>query len=213
MTNSLIRQHLRGFTLLELSLCLLIIGLLGSGLLLSLNTQRDLADLQAAQRQLDESRESLLAFALVNGRLPCPARPTLASSEASAGLEDCALQHGVLPWRSLALLEADPWGNRLTYYASERFSATIPAGSNASFTLETLGNASIYDHNARTLASELPAIIICHGRQASGAFTPEGRQISGAQGEEYENSDADLTFISHPPNVLKARLVTAGKLP
>jgi prepilin-type N-terminal cleavage/methylation domain-containing protein len=226
MTNSPISPRPRGFTLLELSLCLLIIGLFSGSLLVSLSAQRDIADLQAAQRQLDDSRESLLAFSLVNGRLPCPARPTLVSHEAAAGVEDCALQHGVLPWRSLALPETDPWGNRLTYYASERFSAAIPAGSNASFTLETLGNASIYDNNGKILASELPAVIICHGRLAAGAFTPEGLQISGAEGEESENSDADLSFVNHspsprfddqltwlPPNVLKARLVSAGRLP
>lgn len=215
-----------GFTLLELSISLLIVGLLSSGLLLGLSAQRQIADTQAAQHQLDEIREALIGFALSHGRLPCPARATLNSTDAQAGLEDCALQHGVLPWVSLALQESDPWGNRLGYYASERFSGALASGSNASFTLDTLGNANIYDSTGKTLASELPAVIICHGRSAAGAYNRLGNRIPDASGEENENADADLSFIAHTPttgfddqltwiipSVLKSRMVSAGRLP
>ena len=43
-------------------------------------------------------KDTLLEF-------PCPARATLASSSDDAGNEDCTLEHGVLPWRTLALAE------------------------------------------------------------------------------------------------------------
>lgn len=226
MTALPIEKPAHGFTLLELSISLLIIGLLSSGLLLGLSAQRNISDSLAAQHQLDEIRETLVGFALANGRLPCPAKAQLASSEIQAGKEDCTLQHGVIPWVSLAIQESDPWGNRFSYYASDRFTGSLLSNGNASFTLDTLGNANIYDSSGKTLASDLPAVIICHGARPLGAFLSSGTQVSGATNEEYENADADLTFISHSPtpsfddlvtwvipSLLKSRMVSAGKLP
>lgn len=218
------RPH--GFTLVELSIVLLLLGLLLGGLLSPLAAQRSQAELQAARQQMEEIREALTGFALANGRLPCPARPQLASENTMAGREDCLLQHGVIPWVSLALPANDPWGNRFTYYASERFTGELPADARASFTLDTLGNANIVDSGGKTLASDLPAVIVCHGRSAAGAFSGEGQRIAGAAGDEAENADADLTFVAHSPtpsfddhvtwiipSILKSRMVSGGRLP
>ena len=215
-----------GFTLIELSISLLIIGLLSSGLLMGIAAQRSLAETQAADKQFDHIRDVLLGFALSNGRLPCPAKAQLTSTDPAAGNEDCTLQHGVLPWITLALQETDPWDNRFTYYASDRFTGGLASGSNSSFTLDTLGNANILDSSGKIIASSLPVVIISHGRNAAGAWTASGARQAGASGEENENADADLTFISHlptptfddrvtwiNPGVLKARMVAAGKLP
>ena len=215
-----------GFTLLELAISLLIIGLLSSGLLAGISSQRLINETQTADRQLELIRETLYGFALVNGRLPCPAHPTLNSSDAAAGQEDCSLQHGVVPWVTLAMQENDPWGKRFTYYASDRFTTLPAAGSHAGFTLDTVGNANILDGSGKTIAADLPAIIVCHGRNGAGAYTPLGLRQAGASGEEAENADADLSFIKHTPGplfddqviwinpaILKARLVAAGKLP
>lgn len=226
MTASPTKPRSTGFTLLELSISLLIIGLLSSGLLVGLAAQRDQADNQNARQQLEEIRETLLGYALSNGRLPCPARATLASNHENAGKEDCSLQHGVLPWATLALPETDPWGQRFTYYASTVFTGAIPTGGNASFSLDSIGNANIYDSNGKRLASDLPTVILSHGQHAAGAYNADGKQLAGASGEEKENADADLTFIQHNPtpdfddqvtwiipSLLKSRMVSAGKLP
>lgn len=226
MTNSLSRLRCAGFSLLELSLCLLIVGLLSSSLISGLAAQRSLNDVQTAQRQLEEIREALLGFSLIHGRLPCPAKPQLASHDEKAGHEDCSLQHGVVPWITLSIQEGDPWSNRFAYYASDRFTAALTTGSNASFTLDTTGNANIYDSNGKTIASDLPAVIVCHGRNSAGAYASSGAKLPGAGGEENENADADLSFIAHTTtpvfddqliwinqSILKSRMVSAGKLP
>ncbi len=217
-----------GFSLIELTIVLVIIALLSSGLILGLTAQRDVIANQDAQRQLDTAREALLGFAITNGRLPCPAIATLASSDANAGKENCASAHGVLPWATLGLPETDPWGQRLTYYAHGNFTATVAAGATASFTLDTLGNASIKESLSAgaDLASALPAVIVCHGRRGVGGYQNNGSQIAGAAGEEAENADADTLFVAHTPtetfddlltwinpSILKAKLVAAGKLP
>lgn len=218
----------QGFSLVELTVVLVIVALLSSGLMLGLSAQRDANNYQEAQRQLDNAKEALLGFAITNGRLPCPATPTLANTNANAGKENCVTEHGVLPWTTLGLPETDPWGQRLTYYARSQFTAAVPAGALAIFTLDTLGNANIKDAAASgyDIASALPAVIVSHGSRGAGGYQNSGAQLPGAAGEEAENADADLTFIAHTPNdsfddlvawiiptVLKSRMVAVGKLP
>lgn len=232
------RRRPSGFTLVELSIVLIIVALLSSGLLLGLSAQRTARNDSDARQQLDEAREALLGFAITNGRLPCPADPALASN--GAGREDrpdastsCSREHGVLPWATLGLPETDPWGQRLTYYAHNLYTAPLPAdpSARASFTLDTIGNANVLnlpasDPASRTIASALPAVVVSHGHRGAGAYTATGSQLAGAAGEELENADADTSFIAHPPNdgfddvvvwivpgILKSRLVAAGRLP
>ena len=126
-----------GFSLVELAIVLVIVALLTSGLLLGISAQRNAAENIDAQRQMETIREALTGFALTRGRLPCPAQPGLANTDANAGIENCAQQHGVLPWVTLGLPETDPWGNRFTYFASSKFTAALAAGTQASFTLLT----------------------------------------------------------------------------
>lgn len=219
-----------GYSLIELSICLVIIALLAGGLLSSLGQQRELAATQEAQRQLDSARETLLAFAMTQGRLPCPARANLPESQPEAGREDCSLSsgHGVLPWATLGLPQTDPWGMRYTYYAHSLFTAPLSAGTLASFNLASEGNANIREvlGGVSNLASALPAVIACHGPNRLGGYLPSGEQLIPANGEEAENANADLSFIAHARSasfddqviwinsaLLKARLVTAGRLP
>ncbi|MEN9480836.1 MAG: hypothetical protein RLZZ298_2231 [Pseudomonadota bacterium] len=222
-----------GFTLVELTIVLLIIGLLSSGLMFSVSAQRSLAENADAQLQLETIREALLGFAISTGRLPCPALPNLASGDANAGVAvtpPClnAAQHGVLPWATLGLPESDPWGNRYTYFAGSAFTAAVPAGAQSSFTLEIEGTANAKDSSTSpaNIASKLPAVIVSHGSRGAGGYRSTGFQSGGAAGEELENSDADLTFIAHVPSedfddlvtwivpsILKSRMLAAGRLP
>lgn len=64
-----------GFTLIELSVVLVIVSLLLGSLTLSLSTLKDAAKFRETQKQLGQIREVLLGFAAANGRLPCPASP------------------------------------------------------------------------------------------------------------------------------------------
>lgn len=81
----------RGFTLVELAMVLVIFSLLVGGMLMGLGAQRQVAENNESQKQLGEIRDALIGFAVANGRLPCPADPTLVSGAAGAGLEgtDC----------------------------------------------------------------------------------------------------------------------------
>ncbi len=229
MTGSLTeRLAQRGFSLIELSIVLIVFGLLASGMVGSLSGQRRLSDERRAQRQLDEALEALYGFAITNGRLPCPAEAPLASSEEAAGREACPLEHGVLPWRTLGVAELDPWGQRLSYYAASAFSASVPSGARAAFTLESKGGASVritLDSGA-ALANELPAVVVSHGANGHLGYRSNGGKLAGGSADEAENADQDSVFVSHladadyddlvcwlPPAILATRMLAAGRLP
>jgi len=70
-----------GFTLVELAVVLAIVGLLLGSLLYTLSAQIAQRNYEETRRRLDQARELVLAFAIVNGRLPCPARANSAGAE------------------------------------------------------------------------------------------------------------------------------------
>ena len=234
MHRSTPRLRNNGFSLVELAIVLVIVALLTSGLLLGISAQRNATENVDARHQLDNIRDALLGFAMANGRLPCPALPNLANSDANAGKENCAQPHGVLPWATLGLPETDPWGNRFTYFASAKFTAVPTGGAQAGFTLATgvapdtsgLANIKEFGSSGSDIATDLPAVIVSHGSRAAGAWQPGGNQLPGPAGDELENSNATLTFVSRTPSdsfddlliwipssLLKAKMVAAGRLP
>lgn len=128
----------RGFTLVELSIVILIMGLLLGGLAMPLSVQRENGRLKEAQGQLEDVREALIGFALANGHLPCPATPS-SNGLAAAAAGGCARQHGLVPASTLGLtgtrngdnLLLDPWASALRYSVS---SADVDGDTNWDFT-------------------------------------------------------------------------------
>jgi len=104
-----------GFSLTELAIVLLIVGLLVGGMVTPLSAQLDLRNYRDTKRQLDEIREALLGFAAINGRLPCPDTDTdpvavnYGIEEASCSAD--ATAEGFLPWKTLGVREFDAWGS------------------------------------------------------------------------------------------------------
>src|SRR5215470_16101798 len=85
------RRGVRGFTLAELAVVVLVIALLLGGLTLTLSTQTELRRIEDTQRTLELAKDALIGFAITRGRLPCPADPTIATGTVNAGVEraDC----------------------------------------------------------------------------------------------------------------------------
>lgn len=215
MTNSR-TEH--GFWLLEASIALVVFGILA---VISLQQYRLQDTLQKAQRlQRDESdiREHVLGFLVTQGRLPCPA------SAGGHGMENCTLTHGELPWATLGVGEADPWGNRYIYFAAAAFTRVPQPGLLAGFDLETgiapnnAGLANIRNlnaHGGQRIAIDIAAV-----------FVSRGPLVSPRSSDEQENQDSDLEFVSDAespdfddrvfwlgPALLKSRLLSVGKLP
>jgi prepilin-type N-terminal cleavage/methylation domain-containing protein len=124
----------QGFTLAELAVVLVVIGLLLGGLMVPLAAQTDIRYRSDTEKTLADIREALIGFAIVNGRLPCPATATIASGDTNAGVEltigsgatlACSSPSGVLPWATLGVSESDGWGRRFSYYVDSTFSRGV----------------------------------------------------------------------------------------
>ena len=66
----------RGFTLVEMAMVLIIVGLLLAGLIPTLSSQVDQRRTNETRKTLEETKDALFGFAVANGRLPCPASST-----------------------------------------------------------------------------------------------------------------------------------------
>lgn len=105
------KRQMKGFTLVELSLVLLALGLIlpGAVIFWQLSERHRVASVQMDAQQ--QSRDALLGFLHAKYRLPCPAETTegVESCTAGAGLR----QVGYVPWRTLDLPR--PEAGRLLY--------------------------------------------------------------------------------------------------
>ena len=171
-----IRSAQNGFTLVELTIVLVIVALLIGGMLLPLSTQRDLQNTREAQRQLSEIKDALLGYTVITGHLPCPMPVTvIALADAGYGMAPatCAAgAEGILPWKTLGVLEVDPWGTPRTastdsfngywrYRVDTAFTTTFSLSTPQTSALSVVDNAG----NTLTSATESPiAIVFSTGR-------------------------------------------------
>ncbi len=75
------RVSVRGFSLVELAVVMTIVAFLLGGLIFTLSAQVEQRNFEETRQRLEQARELLLGYVIVNGRLPCPARSD------SAGIE------------------------------------------------------------------------------------------------------------------------------
>jgi len=128
-----------GFTLIEIAIVLLIVIVLLGYSVAMFPMQQELKQYRAAEAQMDTIIEELIAFAQVNGRLPCPdtsgnvnatGAGTLDGQEdtdtEASGDISCKSFYGFLPARSLGMNGkynstgqlVDPWGAPFRYAIS-----------------------------------------------------------------------------------------------
>ena len=112
-----------GFTLIEIAVVLVIIGILVGSFIGTFADRIETTRRENTSKQLEDIRSAILGFASVHGRLPCPSTTT------SLGLEDpnvggpCTLANGFVPGATLGIhgaynrdsLLIDSWGNPIRY--------------------------------------------------------------------------------------------------
>ncbi len=125
-----------GFALIDLSISVLIGSAILGGFVGMFSSRMNNQHAAESEVGIREARQALVSYAMVHGRLPCPASPAMVSGQPNAGIagefknEECAHGFfGVLPWATLSLPELDAWGNRLAYRVARDMSQTSEACS------------------------------------------------------------------------------------
>ena len=126
----------------------------------------------------------------------------------------CTNSFGVIPWTTLGVPETDNWGRRFSYWVSPIFAdgigvtpasaafnntfpiaqnpacnAPIPAPTQSSFALCSQGSFTVNarsesTHTATAVGLVLPAVIISHGKNGFGAYTPAGSTLAAPTGAD-----------------------------
>ncbi len=164
-----IQHRHRGFTLIELAIVLVIIGVVLSGFLATLSSRIEHSRRDQTKIQLQEIKQALIGFAMANGRFPCPATSLSNGAEAPVGGGACASIHGFVPGQTLDLrgeynrdsLLLDSWHNPIRY-------SVTSVNVNALTTTNGIRNA--------TMALFTPNLRICDGDSASNT-TCSGRTL------------------------------------
>lgn len=130
----------RGFTLIEMAMVFVLVGLVVGGGLFALAPVLDRTRINQTNATLDQAENALELFAVRFQRLPCPADGSLPNTDSKYGLEQysgspangggvttgsniCTITgaNAVIPWRTLGLDEAysiDGWATRISYWPS-----------------------------------------------------------------------------------------------
>lgn len=205
----------RGFSLVELTIVLMIVALLTGGLMISVSAQRQIAATSATERQLLEARDALLGFAAVNQRLPCPARPDSTGVEAPEGGGKCEYPwNGFLPAATLGLTPTDAqgylvdaWNNRVRYAISPEKGDQITTAGKIKEAWGTGSSALAGDLkicSTATGASGIGATADCasgaqlFGNAVAVVFSrgPNGGSTP-TSADESANGNSDRLFVSH----------------
>jgi prepilin-type N-terminal cleavage/methylation domain-containing protein len=238
-----IKTSPRGFTLVEIAIVLLIVALLLGGLVPTLSGQIENRRISDTGKQLAEIQEALIGYAIINGRLPCPASSTSNGAESfasggSASNGNCSNFHnGFVPAATLGLsgtngsgYVVDAWGNPIRYAVTSWLSVFTTAGG----------------MSAKGISSLAPTLLVCSTAPSTGTSCNSGTSLTsngvpavifstskngplGHGADEAANLDGNITFVNHTPtpspnefddimiwmspNVLINRMVAAGQLP
>jgi prepilin-type N-terminal cleavage/methylation domain-containing protein len=173
------RAAVSGFSLVELAIVMAIVSFLLAGLMFTLSAQTEQRNIEETRRRLEMARDLVLSFAVVNGRLPCPARSTSVGAEArdaatgvctSGGVEDyyggtiaTNVTGGLLPAQTIGFQQVDSggfavdaWQNRIRYAVAK---TTFPGTCSGTPTSPHFVNAT--NMRANGIACQPGDLLIC----------------------------------------------------
>jgi prepilin-type N-terminal cleavage/methylation domain-containing protein len=203
----------RGFTLAEMAIVLLVVGILLAGLLTPLSAQIELRRTSETQKGMDVIKEAMLGYSASQtpSHLPCPDITTpIAGGTANDGQEDvdaagvCLAQEGNVPWVTLGTAAADAWNNHFHYRVTTAFSNRTPA---TALSLAAAGDIRVCTASGcpTSIATTVPAVILSYGKNGFGAINLSGiANPLPASADEQENTNSNVTFVSRPQTNIDA---------
>lgn len=237
-TTTKIKQS--GFTLVEIAIVLVIVGIALGGLLTSLTAQVDQRDYSQTRQSMEEIRDALLGYALSHGYLPCPTISSTNGAEDRTAAGACTARVGFLPWAELGVKKTDSWNNLYRYSVTPAYSNSVilinlsPATAR-DITIQTRNAAGALVNLSN--ANDIPVAVVSHGKNGYGATSNDGvllvdtsvnnddektnnvgggtvlvsREFGGDKSTPFGEYDDLVVWIS--PNTYLSKMVTVGNLP
>jgi len=180
------RAMAKGFTLIEMAIVLVVIGLILSGGLLAISPVLQGAKATETSARLDVIEKALLLHTIQNGCLPCPADGAAGTAAGPALPAPCgtctvAAADGVVPWTTLGLSRddaTDGWGNLISYVVDTDLTAADTMDRSGSTYPNDAAGDGLYVNDASNVATELTSqaayVLISHGNDGYGARTSSG---------------------------------------
>lgn len=199
-----------GFTLVELSIVIIIIGLLTAGGLAVGASMVERAAYIDTQKLLKQLQRSVKDFYVVNGRLPCVASFEEVPGATNFGREisDCstnpatpsgtfregapAVRIGMIPTRTLGLPDSaaqDKYGSRIVYAVAEELTDANLFGAEP-------GAVVIRDMNNNNILTDAAFYISSTGRDRKGGYTYNTADVPTACGSS-DNLDVENCDLSN----------------
>ena len=232
----------QGFSLIEMTVVMVIVGALLGGLLVSLGSTREINFRNDTSDQIEEVIEALYGFAQANGRLPCPATAASAGAEDPLGGGNCTQDFGFVPSATLGLsgsvdangLLMDSWLSPYRYNVSDVLgnafttAGGLRAAGFAALTATPPDLRVCTDATCATvIADSLPVVVVSLGANwasFSGADEVENSGETTIAGYRHANNNDfastlyiedvfDDTISWMSANILYTRMISAGQLP
>ncbi len=196
-----------GFTLVEIAIVLAILAFIMSALIFPLTKQNDYKRMATTQERLEEIKEALLGFAILNDSLPCPA---LLAEDGKSPLPPCD-KEGYLPWAELGVGRYDSWGNPFHYRVDTEFTKSFsnPPDTSNDLEVQDMQNLDLVNKDGN---SRIIAIIFSYGKD--GKANGKNNTIDNTYTQDvYVENTFDDILIWLPKSILINRLAAAGKWP
>ena len=199
--TALIRKQQTGFSLVELAVVIVIIGLLATMGISALNVQQANGAITATKKNQETIKDALIGYLGKNKHLPCPATDELggidlAARNSGTSPPNCKTSFGLVPYAELGLprsVALDGWDNFYNYAVSPQWTASLnTSGINVGSTTSNpanafnAGNIGTIQVKTRLPANQNPpanlstavVALISSGINGFGAYTIKGTQRS-----------------------------------
>jgi len=207
-----------GFTLIEMAIVLVVIGLILSGGIVAVTPIIENTKITETNGKLDRVEQALVLYVIRYGCLPCPALATdNALTVATAGQSRaggavyvppascnaavCDNAQGVVPWFNLGISEndaSDAFGTRFSYAITS--AAAAPGNLQATDGMERVGSTTypvgalqVQNNGNTPLTTTAAYVLISHGPNRSNGFRAQigGTALTAANTSAFEGDNSD----------------------
>jgi prepilin-type N-terminal cleavage/methylation domain-containing protein len=179
----------RGFSLIEIAIVLVIVGLLTGG---GISLMGMLTERKARNESIDylkQTRTALIAFAANSGRFPW-------ADTNSDGIEDSGAASGTLPYSTLQLSPSDPY-KRVLGYALHSNLGTNRTASCSALRSGLSGTPQVVDADGVATAFTVAAVLISSGPMDADSSGNVFDTITTGT-HRGDNTDGTPNYLRHP---------------